>query len=132
MARPEGALTALLLGPSLPRLVLQDRSIFPFTRVTFDVRIKAPQPRDCYDPHWYQPKEIHNSSLLFSSVFKGQINSLTLSSAIVVAIFIRFGSPRASDSANRNACFASISGGIGGSNGSTTASTITGPFIASA
>src|SRR6185312_10506747 len=56
-----------------------------------------------------------------------QTSSFTRSSKIVVAIFMRFGVPRASASAKCNACFASIFGGIGGSNGSTTHSTSTGP-----
>src|SRR5215471_5335288 len=50
----------------------------------------------------------------------------------VVAMRARSGSPRASDSAKWSACFAVIFGGSGGSRGSTTPSTITGPGVASA
>ena len=48
------------------------------------------------------------------------------------AILPRLGSPLASDRANFRACLAVILGGIGGSKGSTTASTTTGPGVASA
>src|SRR6266704_904057 len=60
--------------------------------------------------------------------FPLQTISRTRSSRMVVAIFIRSGSPRASDLARWTACFGLILGGIGGSKGSTTASTTTGPL----
>ena len=61
-------------------------------------------------------------SLFYSS-------SRTLSSRTVSAIRSRFGSPRASDFASFAACLTVTLGGIGGSNGSTTASTTTGPRV---
>src|SRR5436305_920628 len=53
-----------------------------------------------------------------------QTISRTLSSMAVAIIFFRFGSPRAKAFAKCNACFAFVLGGMGGSNGSTTASMI--------
>jgi hypothetical protein len=61
-----------------------------------------------------------------------QTSSRTLSERTVRAIFSRQGSPRASDFAKLAACSSVTLGGIGGSNGSTTASTITGPGVFSA
>jgi hypothetical protein len=64
--------------------------------------------------------------------FERHTSSRTLSERTVKAIFSRFGWPLTSDCANRPACSTVTFGGIGGVYGSTTASTITGPFIASA
>src|SRR5204862_15166 len=61
-----------------------------------------------------------------------QISARTASERTVRAIFSRFGSPRASDRANLAAWSTVILDGSGGSNGSTTASTTTGPGVASA
>ena len=59
-------------------------------------------------------------------------SSRTLSERTVSAILSRLRLPLSSDSANFAACSAVTFGGIGGSNGSTTASTSTGPGVASA
>src|SRR4030095_14658880 len=53
----------------------------------------------------------------------------TLSRRTVALIFSRSGCPRINDSANLVACFKLTFGGIGGSYGSTTASTSTGPGV---
>src|ERR1051325_5742234 len=59
-------------------------------------------------------------------------SSRTLSARTVRAFLLRLGVPFASDSANFVACSTLIFGGIGGSNGSTIASTMTGPGVANA
>jgi hypothetical protein len=58
-----------------------------------------------------------------------QIISRTKSLAAVVAILMRLGSPRTSDSANLVAWSRVILGGRGGSFASTSASTTTGPGV---
>lgn len=58
--------------------------------------------------------------------------SRTVSERTVNAILSRFGCPFTSDSANFVACSTVTFGGIGGVNGSTTASTSTGPSMANA
>src|SRR5437762_14348816 len=66
------------------------------------------------------------------SQWLAQTISRTLSDNTVQAILLRLGSPRASDWAKCVACSSVIFAGAGGVNGSTTASTITGPFDARA
>ena len=58
-----------------------------------------------------------------------QTSSLTLSSKTERMILPASGSPRTSDSANLSACCGVAAAGIGGSNGSTTASTIAGLLL---
>lgn len=63
---------------------------------------------------------------------EGHTISRTVSERTVKAILSRFGCPFTSDSANFAACSTVTLGGIGGVNGSTTASTRTGPSTANA